>query len=737
MFHRFRCVIGHSGNNCGAAALASVARHHGIKISLAQTLQLMEGDLQGVSLPEMAQAAEKLGFETAIGSAKADLLHKLPLPAIALLDDGTCGHYVVIHQLFKSSVRIADPAIGLYTIPIKSLVDKWGPRYLLLLRPKNHCTIQLRKTHGLIDLLHLIATDAKNAIWATLLGFVSSAFGFVIAYSIRIIIDRAIPTSNRSLVAILGYGALAMVGGKVTGVAARQRFLDIFGQGLEYRLRIKYIDRLIRMPVKFFADHFMGDLFNRFANVLLIRSAIVGTVLSLVIDISFVVGCIVALSIYSPLLTAIAVGSIPLAAAIAWSFADGMMMNERRYRAADNDVSSTFISLLENIRLIKAYASENEMVNGVASAIRRAHAVMSECDRQRRCVEACSNLVMSAFTVALLWVGAYLVLERSLTVGTMMFYLSLSGLLLGSADRILPSSPSVQKAIASFECLDEIFAADVETSGRIVVGNNTSKDGSEIQTIGLNFCYRKGTPVLDDLSLHILPGETIAIVGETGCGKTTLANLLVGLETATSGQILIDGIAMESVDKRSLRQKISLIFQESGLLNTTILENITMGQTSHSLKEVIAACELTLADEFIKDLPRQYYSPVGSSGITLSSGQRQRIALARAVLRNPAVLILDESTANLDPETERRVLQNMMAAGVRRTHILITHRLTTARHAERILVMNRGRIVEAGTHEDLVLSNGRYSLMWSAFAGGTGLGLRGPQVGNTVLGEAV
>ncbi len=713
MFDRFTCVFGHSGTDCGPASLASVARHYGCRISISQVRNLAECDLDGVALPALAKAAAIIGFDANIGVANFDALDKMPLPAIALLDDEIPGHYVVIYRVWGDHVFIADPSLGLQRLSRSELDRRWQAKYILLLRP-NALAAPEDYPNSLLELLKLLLRNHTFATLAVTLSLISTVLGILISYLLQLIIDRAIPSSNYSLLAVLAFGAVVITVAKAVSFLVRRNVVTAFGRRIESELRLGYVGALLRLPMRFISTRYVGDLFNRFNDVFLIRASIAGTTLSIALDLLFLFGCGLVMLRYSPLLTFITFICVPLISTLAWWSAAKIMSSERRYRQAESEVSSLVIDILGNIRMIKAYAAELAMCGRITAAYKKAEEIMGRCDETFAIFESLGAFATASCAVLLLWIGAHLALERQISVGRLMFFFSVSAIVLGITERILPSVPSVQKALSTFERLQEVVLAIPEQSGAGSLNYAPGKS-SEINISSLNFWYRPESPVLSDVCLRVERGETLAIVGPTGCGKTTLANLLVGLETPRSGQIEIDGIELHDLDKSALRQCISIVFQESSLLNASILENITLGDKNLTGVEVVEACRYAMADEFISHLPHGYNSPVGSSGMALSSGQRQRIAIARALVRKPAILILDEATSNLDPETERGVLQ---AVGSQRiTSIFITHRLTTARFADRIVVLDSGRIIEIGSHEELVAKQGKYCSMWRAFQG--------------------
>jgi ATP-binding cassette subfamily B protein len=712
MFGRFKCVLSQSSNDCGLASLATVAHHYGCRISVTELRKFVDCDLHGVTLPALEAAAQALGFQTKAGIAKINALDKIPLPAIALLDDEIPGHYVVVHQISNGYVTVADPSIGLQKIRHSDFSRRWQGRFVLLLRPNSLITpADIPATWR--EFCRPIFRKRKYAGVAILLSLVTTLLGVVVSYLLQLILDRAIPDSNRTLLAGLAIGAFAINYATIGTSWMRRNIATDLERKIECDLRLGYVESLLKLPMRFISERYIGDLLNRFIDVVLIRTCVNGLVLSIVLDLFFLVGCGFVMLCYSPLLTIVTFICLPSICILGWWSAAKIMICERKYRKAESEVSSLVIDTLNNVRMIKAYAAENAMHNRISVAYKKAEQIMRTSDRVVARIESLATLITVTCTVLVLWLGALLVLDRQITVGKLMFFFTISGIVLGLTERIVPGVPSVQKGLSTFERLQEVFSAVPEQFG---AQNLDTPCACEIVVSGLNFWYRVGCPVLSDISFHIKQGGCLAIVGPTGSGKTTLAALLVGLETPKSGQIVINGISPTNLEN-ALRQKVAIVFQESNLLNASILENITLGNKSVVFNQVLDACKSCDIHEFITSLPHGYESPVGSSGMALSSGQRQRIAIARALVRQPRLLILDEATSNLDPETESRVLQAIMTRQI--TTIMITHRLTATRYADHIVVLENGRIVEQGNREALFESHGRYWSMCQALQGNT------------------
>ena len=319
-----------------------------------------------------------------------------------------------------------------------------------------------------------------------------------------------------------------------------------------------------------------------------------------------------------------------------------------------------------------------------------------------------TNLIGKLVTVATLWLGAKLVIQGELTVGQLIAFNMLAGRVSQPIMRLAQLWTDFQQTGISVQRLGDILNAPTESAG----GKSTLPPiTGRITLDAVQFRYRPDTPeVLKGISVDIAPGEVIGIVGRSGSGKSTLAKLIQRLYVPERGRVLVDGLDLTLADASSLRRQIGVVLQENVLFNRTLRENIALADPGAPIDAVIAAAKLAGAHEFILELPEAYDTMVGEHGSTLSGGQRQRIAIARALMSEPRILIFDEATSALDYESERTIQQNMSAICQGRTVIIIAHRLSAVRHANRILVMDRGQIVEVGSHTELLTHEaGHYS----------------------------
>jgi len=303
-------------------------------------------------------------------------------------------------------------------------------------------------------------------------------------------------------------------------------------------------------------------------------------------------------------------------------------------------------------------------------------------------------------------------MDHRLTLGQVMFSYSIVGVLFATIEHLAPSLITLQEALVSAERLMD-FQCEDNTRETVPAQPRQSVRG-DIELVDVHFWHRRAHPILKGVHFEITAGQTVAVFGQTGVGKTTLANIIGGLYPVTHGTVLIDRHRVHT-NLRTLREAVAIVFQDGGIVDGTIHDNIALGLRTVSRNDVRRAAQLAMLDEFVSSLPKGYDHQVGTLGHALSSGQRQRIAIARALLRSPRVLIMDEATSNLDSVTERAILDNIRRVRHgRATTILVTHRLQIALRTDKVIVLEDGRVVEVGTHESLIGRGGPYHRLWSA-----------------------
>ncbi|KGG27073.1 MULTISPECIES: peptidase domain-containing ABC transporter [unclassified Prochlorococcus] len=553
-----------------------------------------------------------------------------------------------------------------------------------------------------------------------LASFVVQLFTLANPLLIQVIIDKVINQRSLDTLQVLG---IALVGVTIfEGVLGALRTF-LFTQTtnrIDMRLGAEVIDHLLRLPLNYFDKRPVGELGTRVAELEKIRQFLTGQALTTVIDAAFSVIYILVMALYSWVLTIVALIVVPIQVLLT---VIGAPLFRQQFRQAANENAKTqshLVEVLTGIQTVKAQNVEmvsrwkwQDLYNGYINRTFEKTVTGTALTQMGQMLQKISQL-------AVLWVGASMVLSGDLTLGQLIAFRIISGYVTQPLLRLSSIWQNIQELRVSFERLADVVDTPQES--------NTSDQGKiplppvKGDVTFDNLSYRfggSGQPdVLQHIDVHIPSGTFVGIVGQSGSGKSTLMKLLPRLYQPREGRILIDGYDIDKVELYSLRRQIGIVPQEPLLFAGTVTENIALTDPDASSEMVVNAARLACAHDFVMELPAGYSSNVGERGASLSGGQRQRIALARTLLSNPKLLVLDEATSSLDYETERKVCDNLRNLLYGSTTFFITHRLSTIRRADRILMLHQGAIVESGSHEELMAIRGRYYALYQQQEGG-------------------
>jgi ABC-type bacteriocin/lantibiotic exporter with double-glycine peptidase domain/CRP-like cAMP-binding protein len=666
--------------DCGAAALGMVCRHWGRAVSLARIRQLCFTSRDGTSLRALCRAAEELGLAARAVKASARNVAHMPLPAIVHWEG---NHWVVLYDVTDEIVRIADPALGLRRLSRTEFEQRWTG-YTALFDYTDALQGAPEETASLKWMWPFLRPFQSTLGRAVGLAIVASGLQLILPVFTQIIVDRVLVEQDVRLLHVL-VGAMVASLAFMTIAVLVQRYLLSF---VAVRIDAATLDfltrKLLALPMTYFTARRTGDIQRRLSGLRQVREFLVQSSATGLSAAMQLLAAVTVMFVYSPLLGAVFLSTTPIYVAL-------MRFSSQRLRPVFDDLEEGF----------GRYASHQ--FHRIAHRQFRA-------DFTAMGYEGAVSTVTLLGTTLFLWVGARQVLDGRLTIGALVAFNSLVALANGPITTLLRLWDSLQLASVLVGRLNDVFQQEPEQGAdhARLVPVRTLEGRIALRSLTFRYGGPESPLILDGLTLDVPAGKMVAIVGRSGCGKTTLVKCLAGLLEPSAGTILFDGMDLKRLNYRDLRRQIGFVLQENHLFDDTIARNIAFGADEPDLDRVLWASRVANAHEFIDQLPLGYETRIGESGLSLSGGQRQRVAIARAVYHRPAVLILDEATSSLDTESERAVKENLDRLLDGRTSFVIAHRLSTVRDADLIVVLDRGRIVEQGTHDELMGRQGLY-----------------------------
>ncbi len=737
MFKRYHCVRQTDGSDCGAAALATIARQHGREFGLETMRELAGTDRIGTNLLGLVKAAERIGFAAKAVKGEYAALAGAPLPAIAHVKTPEgYGHFVVLHHAGEQEATIADPARGIVTMSRDEFNALWTG-YLLLMTP-DETAAPTGVTQGVkspaVRFWHLLRVHRGVLLEGGACALLMTLLGFSTSYFVQHLVDSVLVRGETKLLNALGVGMVLVMLFKTLFGMLRHYLLAYVGRKVDLSLIAGYARHILSLPMNFFEMRQVGEILSRVNDAAKVREAISGAALTAVVDGVVVVITLGVLWIYDVRLAMVATAFAPLLIIATLLHHPATRRRSREAMEEGAKLSAHLVEDISGVETIKAYGSErSRSEEGEHRLVGLVQSVFS-IQKLSISMTAIGGLISGLAGIVILWYGGHRVIGGHLTIGELMFFYTLLGYMLEPLERLSTVNLQMQDAMVAVDRLYQVMDLAGETKDDRRAQFEAIREGVELR--GVSFRYGCRQNVLNELNLTIPAGATVAIVGESGCGKSTLLKMLMRFYDPTAGQVLVDGVDLRDFDLESLRRGVGIVSQEPFIFNGTLRENIALGDPEANLDDIIAAARAAGLDEFINRLPERFETMLGERGANLSGGERQRLAIARALLRKPALLIFDEATSHLDTTTERAIQENLRGVFADRSVLLVAHRLSTIRDADLIYVMHRGQVVEQGDHESLMATGGRYAELWRSQTEGVQPVTSGPAVAERTIGDA-
>ncbi|MBO5761429.1 MAG: peptidase domain-containing ABC transporter [Lentisphaeria bacterium] len=699
-------------------SFVQIARHHNTQTDIREIMHEYAVGEEEVKDSLFFEIVSRYGFKAKKLSLSWEELKKSStvFPCIARKKSGKFAVLCGMKQESGGTEKIVllDPQSPQYSMPVK---------FVFLSREEYEAEysgefILLKKAYALSDedqpfsLRWFIPEFIKNkGIFGqiALMVVMLTVFSLIVPLFFQIVVDKVLVNQAYNTLNVIGVGILIAILFNALVTYVRSYLLLFATNKIDISTATKTFTHLMRLPVDFFDRVPSGVLLKHMQQTEKIRGFLSGNLFFTILDVFALCIFIPFLLFYSPILTGIVLGfSLLMALVIACLIKPFQRRLDELYQA-EGKRQSMLVESIHGIKTVKSLALEP--VEKKIWDDSTAYAIKSyfKVGKISMTAQSISQMLEMMMTICVIWVGAHLVFDHIITIGALIAFQMLANRVTGPLVKMVGLIHEYQQIALSVKMLGIVMNTPPEPAGGGV--RNALK--GEITFDNISFRYKQDLPmVIQDFNLKVMPGETIGLVGRSGSGKTTITKLLQGLYNVPQGIIKIDGIDIRELDKAHLRRNIGVVLQENYFFSGTVRANIALPKQNASLEEIIYACKLSGADEFIQKLPRGYDTVLEENASNLSGGQKQRLAIARALLTNPPILIFDEATSALDPESEEVIRRNLKGIAKGRTVLIVSHRLSIISHADNIIVLDSGRISAAGTHKELVNAPGIYHEFW-------------------------
>jgi ATP-binding cassette subfamily C protein len=701
---KYQTVLQHSEEDCGAACLATVSKHYKRTFTLNRIREAIGTGQLGTTLLGLRQGSAALGFNARAVKVSSEIfnqINKIPLPAII---HWRGYHWIVFYGKQGRKYVVADPAVGVRFLSKSELIDGWSNGIMLLLEPDSIRFFAQPddKIGDLGRFFKSIITYRSILTQALTINLILGLLSLATPFLIEVLTDDVLVRGDTHLLTSVVIAVVVMNLMSSSLGLIQSNLIAHFAQRLELGLMLEFVRSILRLPLVYYESRRSGEIVSRLRDIQEINQLVSNLVITFPSQL-FVSGVSLGLmSIYSWKLTVAAIALAALMTLTTLILLPTLQQKVRSVLVIDTENQGILVETFKGALTLKTTTAAPQFWEEFQGRFGRLANVTFRTIQIAIVNNTFSKFISNISTVALLWMGSTLVINKELSIGQLLAFNSMNTnivafvtMTIGFVDQITRVQAASQRLAEVIDATPEVSAT--ETRSRAIIPSN-----ADIICSNLTFHYPGRTELLKDFSITLPGGIAIALMGKSGCGKSSLVKLLAGLYQPQSGNIRIGKYNLPDLSLDCVRGQIVLVPQDSHFWSRSIIENFRLGSPHASFEQIVDACEIAVADEFISKLPDKYQTILGEFGANLSGGQRQRLAIARAIINNPPILILDESTANLDPESENQVLDNLFASRQGKTTILISHRPQILKRADWLVVMEQGQVVQQGSVKELL-----------------------------------
>ncbi|CAM3624877.1 peptidase domain-containing ABC transporter [Erysipelothrix urinaevulpis] len=709
---KYHNIHQHDASDCAAATIATVLLSYKQERSLMKIREIIGTDAYGTSVKGIVEGLEKLHFNVkAIKTTTDDLTSDLTLPAIAHVKTKEgLNHFVVIHRITKNQdFIIADPAKDV-SKQSKEEFNAWFSGVLIVLTPTSEFEKATLKDKSMFEVFKLLILPQKKLLITTIImSLILSLLGILSSLFSKILMDEIIPFQlKKSLLLFLVFFILVSLIQNLLS-AFRQHVLLFLSRKIDIPLLLGYYNHVIHLPYFFFITRRVGDVLTRFQDAMTIKEIFTSLSISLVMDVLLSLISGVALWHLNSKLFLILILMVCINVVLIYLFKRPYKKYNYEQMESSSMLNSQLIESIENIETVKSMGDEKEQMNKLEQRYVTSLKLDYKVGVLKNVQGFIVNFVAALGQVVFMGVGALYIIDNKMSVGDLLVFQTLSQYFTEPVQNLVLLQITFQEAQISMTRLSELMSLKTENHKK---ESRTNIDlTGDIEFKDVRFAYGSRAPVLNNMNLKIQHGNKIAFVGESGAGKSTIARLLMKFIECNDGLITISNCDLRDIDHTYLREKIAYIPQNIELFTGTVLDNLKVGNASVSYEEIVIACQMSGASNFIEKMPNRYGSFIEEGGSNLSGGEKQRLAIARALLKNPDIFLFDEATSNLDSFSEQKIHRLIFETIQTKTTIVIAHRLSTIVQCDKIFFLDKGQIIEQGSHDELMKQDGQYASM--------------------------
>lgn len=730
MRKRVKLIKQHEAKDCGAACLSMILEYYGKKIPFATVAEAIKVDRQGANLFGLCDGAKQFDLEATVleGSAEDFIQEvcsgRIMLPAIVrIVNRFAMEHYIVVTKIKRKKVRYCDPGEGHHSLSLKHFSECFLG-HVVTFEKSIDFKKENRRKGSVMEFVGLITRQKRLIAMIGILSVQVTGISMASTLLVQYLIDSVIPEIHSDL----GHNHEGMCGLEIFSLLIgavmllyvirfvvqyfRSKLLMKMSKQINLPLMLGYYDSAIDLKMDFFDNHLTGDLLTRFNDASKVQEALTSASLTLIVDVPMVLICGVTLFQQSAELFSVIATILVLYIIISAIYIQPLDKRNRQLILENSRLNSFLKESFDNIQTVKAFnagSSVKEKTRELFDNI-QTYGIKSAMLSMNK--DSLVEMVTSFGTLALLWMGSVQIADGDLTLGSLMAFYTMLGYFLDPIRNVMELQGTMHAAVVAAGRLRDILDRTGENATSC--NNQVPFRNGDITVENVSFRYGNRHLVLDNLSATIRKGENIAIVGPSGCGKTTITKLLLGFYTPEQGKICINGRDVSTMDTEKLRNNVAYVPQNVTMFSDTVRNNLLLGNNDDISDEQIEKVLETAGCDFVKEMPFGLNTILEENASNISGGQRQRLAIVRALLRNPSILVLDEATSALDTRSERKLQEAFKSFNPNMTVIMVAHRLNSIRNCSCILVLDKGSLVEEGSHAQLMELNGLYAAMYNS-----------------------